>query len=359
VRRRRFERRYRLTSALVAFSLFAPGLIAGFLAGENHPLFGVSAILALGLLIATGPFLGLAVARKVRAPWLKGPTAALAGAFALAVAGAGAIGAVTASCMGRQDWRGAFAGGISAVLALAIVSAGVGGNGNKSIVILIITFFLLLPLANGFWDWLSWRISRWLGRDLLARFDQGGQAWTITWHALADFVFALLFLATLAFALAFGIESYNQYGLWRSGDPVYDLRTLVGGAAANPWTEGFWLTAMLLSTLAPTFLHFALLLASPLVMLVSGSPKRAELAAALDGYDAAEHQDAILQRVGWHMACSQYLAWAGAILLTILLLILFGSFIALIHQGGLADYVASIALFAIDVAERCFSDSTS
>ena len=161
---------------------------------------------------------------------------------------------------------------------------------------IFITFFLLLPLANGFWDWLSWRVSRWLGRDLLARFDQGGQAWTITWHALVDFVLALIFLATLAFALAFGVESYNQYGLWRSGEEVYELRDFVRKAAEKPWTEGLWLTAMLLSTLVPTFLHFALLLASPLVMFVTGNPKRAALAAALDGYDAAEETDAILQR---------------------------------------------------------------
>jgi len=240
------------------------------------------------------------------------------------------------------------------MLTLAILGAGIGGDVNNAFVILIITFFLLLPLANGFWDWLSWRFSRWLGRDLLARFDRNGLAWTITWHALADFGLALLFLATLAFALAFGVESYNQFGIWRSGDVVYNLRMFVGEAAESPWTEGFWLTAMLLSTLVPTFLHFALLLASPLVMLVMGSPKRAALAAALDSYDEAEHQDAVLQRVGWHLACSQYLAWAAALLLTILLLTLSGTFVSLIHQGGLANYVAHIALVAIDAAEWFF-----
>ncbi|MGI9501986.1 MAG: hypothetical protein ACR2RE_02885 [Geminicoccaceae bacterium] len=67
-----------------------------------------------------------------------------------------------------------------------------------------------------------------------------------------------------------------------------------------------------------------------------------------------EHKDAVLQRVGWHLACSQYLAWAGALLLTILLLTLFGTFVSLIHQGGLADYVAHVALVAIDVAEWIF-----
>ncbi len=240
------------------------------------------------------------------------------------------------------------------MLVFAILGAGIQGNVDDSTIIFIITFLFLLPLANGLWDWLSWRISRWLGRDLLEGLDESGRGWTIISHGLADLLFALLFLATLALALAFGMESYNQYAVWRSGETVYDLRVFVGEAAEKPWTEGFWLTAMLLSTLVPTFLHFALLLASPLVMLVTGSPKRTELAAALHGYDAAEEKDAILQRVGWHLARSQYLAWVAALLLTILLLVLFGTFIGLVHQGGLADYVAGIALFAIDVTEWCF-----
>jgi hypothetical protein len=87
---------------------------------------------------------------------------------------------------------------------------------------------------------------------------------------------------------------------------------------------------------------------------VFASPQRAQLAAALEGYERAFEQDAILNKVGWHLARTQYLAWTGAILLTIMLLALFGGFVGLIHKGGLADYVADIAVFAIDVARWAF-----
>jgi len=66
------------------------------------------------------------------------------------------------------------------------------------------------------------------------------------------------------------------------------------------------------------------------------------------------HREAILHRVGWHLARTQYLTWAGAILLTLLLLTLFTTFISLIHQGGLATFTADIAVTAINLARWIF-----
>ena len=314
----------------LAVAFVGAGVLAGAVAG---------AIVAAGagVLILTGTGIG----------------AALVVGVAVSV-GAGGVGAAAATQWGVQDRRGAFAGGVGVLLSFGIAFVSLGDQVDNAFSILIITFFLVLPLANGFWDWLSWQVSRWLGRDLLKKLDGGNRAWTITWHAMVDAGVAVLLLATLAFALAFGVESYNQFAEARTGNQVYDLATFVRDAAAKPWTEGFWMTAMLISTLVPTFLHFALLLASPLVMLVFASPKRAELATALQDYDRAFEKDAILNKVGWYLARTQYVAWTGAILLTILLLVLFGGFVGMIHQGGLAAYVADIAVFAIDVARWVF-----
>ena len=115
-----------------------------------------------------------------------------------------------------------------------LLGAGLGETVVDGAIILIIIFFLILPLANGFWDWLSWRISRWLGQDLLKRLNSERRAWTITWHALLDDALALLLLTTLAFALAFGVEGYNQYAVARTGNQVYDLAKFVREAAKNP-----------------------------------------------------------------------------------------------------------------------------
>ena len=61
-----------------------------------------------------------------------------------------------------------------------------------------------------------------------------------------------------------------------------------------------------------------------------------------------------LQNISWHLARTQYLAWTGAAVLTIVLLGLFAGFVRLIHQGGLADYVADIAVAAIQLARWLF-----
>ncbi|MEM9670688.1 MAG: hypothetical protein AAF950_17360 [Pseudomonadota bacterium] len=148
----------------------------------------------------------------------------------------GAIGVASVERRARLDRRGMFAGGISLLLLWAIGHAVINGVVDNAAVILVITFFLLLPLANGLWDWLSWRVSRRLGRDLLKKLDGGRQAWTITWHAVVDAAVAIVLLATLAFALAFGVETYNQFAEARAGNEVYDLTTFVRDAAAKPWT---------------------------------------------------------------------------------------------------------------------------
>jgi hypothetical protein len=307
------------------------------------------AVAVVGAIVAAA--IGAIVAAMIGTMVLAGPGA---GAIAVIGAGAGAVAVASATRLGRRDRRGTYAGGIGVLLGLALI-VGVGaGEAANQIVILLITFLLALPVANGLWDWLSWWASRWLGRHLLARGGAGGRAWTIAWHALADLGLALVLLASLAFCLAFAVEGWNQYAEARTCCMAYDLVPYIKDAAAAPWTAGLWLTVMLLSTLAPTVLHGVALLASPLVLLVIGSPRRAALATALAGYERARHPEAVLQDVGWYLARSQVWAWTVASLLMLFLLALLLGFIRLLHQGGLASWVAEIALAGVAAARWCF-----
>jgi hypothetical protein len=80
----------------------------------------------------------------------------LAGVLAVAVTVTVAIGAVVGS---GQQHKGAFAGGIGALGGLGLLLLIGSRQGNRDLVILLILFFLLLPLVNGLWDWLSWWVS--------------------------------------------------------------------------------------------------------------------------------------------------------------------------------------------------------
>lgn len=87
-----------------------------------------------------------------------------ASAAAVGVAGAGGVGAATA----HRSHRGAFAGGLGAIVAFGIIATGVGAGAAGESAVVLLVFLFVLPVINGFWDWLSWWITRLLGRHLLA-----------------------------------------------------------------------------------------------------------------------------------------------------------------------------------------------
>jgi len=120
-------------------------------------------------------------------------------------------------------------------------------------------FWVFLPLANALLDWLSWAISRALGREILRR-----QSWaTVLKHGLLDAVLAVVLLVLLAMLLAAGIESVNLWFAGHDSKPPVDAVRLLAGAREQPFGPGgLWVTMMLVSTLIPTLLHvFSLCLA--------------------------------------------------------------------------------------------------
>ena len=174
-------------------------------------------------------------------------------------------------------------------------------------------------MVNGFWDWGSWWVSRWLGRHLLGKLHDDGasgeRVWAVVWHGGIDLVLALLMLGTFAFFLAFAFESYNQLAS-ALGPAAYQLVPFIDAAALAPWGQGLWLTVMLLSTLVPTALHGVMLLASPLALLFLATPQRAGLADALDGFEEADETEQlrILRLTGRYLHRRQ-LAWVGGAVL--------------------------------------------
>ena len=104
---------------------------------------------------------------------------------------------------------------------------------------------MLIPLANGFLDWVSWVVSRYLIRRLAD--DAEKHAWFgVICHILLDLVVAFVLLVAVAIALSASFSLLGHAETWRSFqfDPW--------GARALPTT------LMIFSTLVPTIVHLTM-----------------------------------------------------------------------------------------------------
>lgn len=237
---------------------------------------------------------------------------------------------------------------------LGLTAAWLGAGAADQAVAALLIFFLVLPLVNGFWDWLSWWITRSLGRHLLRTLGPARgiaqRSLAILGHGVVDLVLAVLLLAAMAFLLAFGFEGYNQLAE-AQGKAAFGLLPYLQVAADHPWTDGLWLTVMLLSTLFPTALHIVALLASPIALITLPTAKRLALAGDLDHYRAQPNRQAGIQRrAGQWVARERHGALALAAGLFVLLV---GGLLALINAGlGMLDPGQSVAHLVLWVAGR-------
>lgn len=214
-------------------------------------------------------------------------------------------------------------------------------------------FFFLLPLANGFADWGSWWVSRKLGSELrnrLRRPHTGREfAALVLRHGLYDFGLALGFFALLAILLAFAFESVDLLAAFKD----IDVTQTIADAAENPFTDGLWLTAMLLSTLLPTAFHLLFLVASPLALLSRDREDREAWARDLQPAMFAtlndEQKFTLTTEVAEWQSKRHPARWAFAGMLTLGLFALAGWLIHLIatlatgEDRGFADLVAWVA----------------
>ena len=264
----------------------------------------------------------------------------------------------------RTGQRGLYAGALGPWLGLALSGALVpsGKQFANEIAVLWITFFFALPVVNGLWDFGSWWVSRSLGRHLLTKLQgkagAGGQGWTIVWHIVFDLFLAALFLLSLGWFLGFAFQSYHNIGVWYGGaeNAPLALPAYIDAAAAAPFGEGLWVSAMLLSTLIPTFLHGAMAIAGALALFTPVTAARLKLADDLEMLDQvdAKQQNIILQRAGRHFANGRPGLWTFATLLLLILLGLLSAAVAAIHTGGFADYVASAAQAGVGFSDWLF-----
>lgn len=267
----------------------------------------------------------------------------------VAVAAGTAIGLIRV----HQNQRGLWSGALGGIVGFGMIDFFSDWQHlREEWMIVLLLFFLILPLLNSFFDWLSWWATRALGRRLLTVLDPAGSFWprlrAVLGHGFLDLGAAVLLLLSMAFALGLGFQVYNDLALLRGETAPFDLPALIHTVQSDPFHEGFWFTLMLLTTLLPTFGHGVMLLGAPVGLLLVPNAKRLALADELELYDAAtegEQADIRQRAARWHVQ-ERIIRWLLAGLLFIWLLLRVGLLVPL----GLTDWAASWALGGVTVA---------
>ncbi len=134
-------------------------------------------------------------------------------------------------------------------LAAGIISlVWIDGSG----VAIILLFYLVLPLVNTPLDWLSLGITRALLQSI--RFNHHRFGMAVLW-SLVDLVIALFALFLVSGVIVSIVSITNLFAV----TPIIDLEaTFTSLSSLDNWKDNLWIYFMLLSTLVPTAVHFAL-----------------------------------------------------------------------------------------------------
>ncbi|MGH1481245.1 MAG: hypothetical protein ACRBM6_21345 [Geminicoccales bacterium] len=167
--------------------------------------------------------------------------------LAAAIGGISALAVAAAVSHNQRGRHGAYAGAIGAITLLT-TAAVLLGWGHKPLVLFAICFFFLLPLINGAVDWVAWATTRSITARLLS---MKSRSLAVLSGGFAFIALAFVLIASLAFFLGVGFETYNQITIRRSGEAAFSLSPMISGVALVPWGEGLWITLMLLTPLLP------------------------------------------------------------------------------------------------------------
>ena len=121
---------------------------------------------------------------------------------------------------------------------------------------LLLFFYVLLPIVNAIWDWLSLGVTRSL---LYAIVDKVHSGWRAFLWALMDGVLALIFLFFITLTTTATIALMNRISILGGGSAIVDLAWVFDSLrfeARDP--DHWWLYFMFFSTLIPTVAHMVI-----------------------------------------------------------------------------------------------------
>ncbi len=197
---------------------------------------------------------------------------AIASAFSGQVSSAGSV-------------LGAMAGGFALAFALAVafalagatlfsiaiaVLAGAALAFASEFTFLLFLFFILLPLVNASVDWLSWGVTRFLLKQAeIAEPNFVGEL-KVGGALLGTFASGALLMVALTALLPNALEVMNL-AFSSANLPRFNWEALLQKAETAPWTDGLFVTGMLMTAIVPAAAHLTVGLTGMLARLTPGA----------------------------------------------------------------------------------------
>lgn len=154
----------------------------------------------------------------------------------------------------NENMRGFALRGFYVVLFVFVLTIGVviwGGRISQKAEIAIL-FFLVFPLANSVFDFISFEISRFFTNKSLKL----NSKFIISFVLILDFAIAVTLLLGTAFLIPICIDLYNKYWIPLSkSSELINWKEIAILARDYPFSEGLGVTLMLFSTLIWTAVH--------------------------------------------------------------------------------------------------------
>jgi hypothetical protein len=202
---------------------------------------------------------------------------AIASAFSGQVSNAGSV-------------LGAMAGGFALAFALAVafalagatlfsitvaILAGAALAFASEFTFLLFLFFILLPLTNASIDWLSWGATRYfLKQAETAEPDAMGEL-KVFGAVLGTFASGALLMIALTALLPNALEALN-FAFASANLPRFNWEALLNKAVTAPWTDGLFVTGMLMTAIVPASAHLIVGLTGVLARLTPGAQTAAQ-----------------------------------------------------------------------------------
>ncbi len=182
----------------------------------------------------------------------------------------------------------ALAGAALFSIAIAIL-AGAALAYASDFAFLLFLFFVLLPVVNASVDWLSWGATRFFLRKAECAEPSFLGGLKVIGAVLGTFLSGAVLMVLLSALLPNVLEGLNVLFAFAKL-PAFDWQAMVQKAVNAPWTDGLFVTGMLMTAIVPASSHLIIGLAAMFARLTPGARTAAETISEHPGVELSPNE---------------------------------------------------------------------